>query len=415
MEEIDYKKGLIYVFTRWAYIVIGVFFAVVIAITVLPVLHKTTYVASIDVALAAVEGTNLDENLKQNAQLIYNYNSLIKNDALIAEIIEKNGYDYSISQLKGMIETEIFEDTTIVNISVKNSDKELAIQILNDIIDKLREETQNIYFIDNVHAIKNILVEKTENFKMSIMMFAFMAGGAILTIGIISLIGYFRKVIMLDKSENQLLGLDVIARIKRKELKEFGNSETFSSIYLYIKRKSSKIIGIMEDKKCIVSENLVIDIAKNINNKKVLILKCEEKTKSQISIFLENEEYYKKKKQLKFKAITKGLENEESLVELYTSKNNNIDILKFNSKNSLVALTCDENNLEGLQKLFEEYDYIFISMDNKIDNSGTKVLGELCDTVFIIVKNYITKEEEIGQIKNFCAEEKIKNNGIIAI
>ncbi len=423
MEELNYKKGIMYVLSRWAYIVIGVSLAVIIAVCALPVLHKITYIASVDVALSVVEGSNLDENLKQNAQLIFNYNSLIKNDALLSEIIEKNGYNYSINQLKSMIETEILEDTTIVNIKVENSDEIIATQILNDVIDKLREEIQNIYYIDNVHTVKNILVEKTENFKMPIMMVAFIFGGAILSMIVISLIGYLKKFIMLDKNDNQILEINIVARqngavarkLKNKVLKRVEISEVFNNIYLFIKKKNSKIIGFMQNKRYNESEKIILEISKNINNKKVLVIKYDENRKTPLDIFFEKEDYYKKKKQLKFKFITKLMENEESMLGLFTSKNNNIDILKFNNLNLVANFACDDSNMESLHKLFEEYDYIFISMNNKIINSGTKILCELCDTIFILAKNYVSTQEKIGEIKSFCTEEKIENLGVITI
>ena len=261
--------------------------------------------------------------------------------------------------------------------------------------------------------VKNILVKNDENFNLSIMLVAVTALGGILTVGIFALYAYFRKIIMIEKDDNQILDIEIITKLKRRR-KSVEVSEAFNNIYLFLKEKNAKVIGFIGDKYCHNKEKLIVELSKNvINNKNILIINYNNDKNSILNKFILKNKFYKNKLPLKFSDNIDKQEEVENSIELLT--NDNIDILNILTSKIIMELGYEIENIELLKELFEEYDYIFINLDNKITNTGTKVFSELCDTVLILNKNYKSKEDNLKEIKRFCREKKFENIGVLFI
>ena len=422
MEEFQYKKGILLVLSKWKYIAISILVAFFISILIFPNLHKEKYIATVSIALGAIDYENLGDNLDQNAQLIFNYNSLIKSDALVYEIIEKNNYDFSVSEVQSMIETEILEDTTIINIKVENDDEEVARQILSDIVEKLKENSRNIYFVDNIYILRDILIKNDENFNLLVMIISLTAFGGIASIAIIAILLYFKKVVIIEKNEHKILNIDVLSKLSgrkksellskilRRKQKNDNMPYEFNNVYLFFNKKKSKVIGILGDKYCKYKERIIIDLCKFFN-KKVLIVKFGRQKSFILNRFLVENDF--KKRERKFDNSQEEGENKYT-IELLTSKSNKIEVLNFKNASGVMDLVYDPSNIDSLKKMFEKYEYVFIDLDNK-DNVETEIFCELCDTILILSKNYVSKEKNLIEIKEVCSEKNIANLGVILI
>lgn len=407
MEEYQYVKGLKFILNKWKYVVISTILAIIISVGIMPKLHKTKYIASMSIILSVNAENNLNTELLQNKQLIYNYNTLIKNEALLAEIIERNNYNYSIEELKGMIETEIAEDTTITKIKVKNSEEEKAIQILTEIINELKEEIKNIYYIDNIHTVKDVLTESEENFNLKIIQVSVILLAIIASLGAIALYAYFNKIIMAQKNDTEVLGIEIIGSLK-KNRKDNTIENPFYSLWLFFKKKNSKVIGFLGDKCCKNQDKIILETAENMNNKRVLIIKYSYDKVNTINEFLKSKEYHK----------TGDIEKDHSMkenIQILKSKKNNIDILIFSTNKKIIEFAYEEENIELLENIFSEYDYVFISLEDSITSNGTKIFVDLCDTVITLNRNYSSKEEELEKTKEYSNRENVKNIGMLFI
>ncbi len=408
MGEFEYKKGVLAILSKWKYIAISILGAFLISIWVIPIFHEEKYVATVSITLSVTNYENLGDNLNQNEQLIFNYDSLIKSDALIYEIIEKNGYEYSINDVKNMIETEILENTTIINIKVENDSEVVARKILSDIIEKLKEESRNIYSVDNVYVLNDILIKNEENFNLFIMILATTALGGIFAIAVIAVLIYLNKVIAVEKGEHKILDIEIVAKFL-KDKKNTNISDECNNISLFLKKKNSKIIGFLGDKYCDNKEEIILDLYKNISDKKVLLVTYNQQENSFLNNFLTENKFKKKKKR-----VNKKEQTGEDDTEMFTSESNNLELLNFRTRNSIVKLEYEPRSMGNFKRRFNKYDYIFIDLDNK-DSVDTKVFSDLCNTFFILSKNYVSREENVKEIKEICIEKNIANFGLILV
>ena len=413
MEEFEYKKGLLIVLSKWKYIAISILGTFLISVWVIPNLHEEKYVASVSITLGATNYESLGDNLNQNEQLIFNYNSLIKSDALIDKVIKKNNYDYSVNAVKNMIETEMLEDTTIINIRVENDSEEVAHQILADIIVFLREESINIYTVDNIYVLNDILIESEENFNSFIIIFALTALGGIIAVAVMAVLMYLNKIIAIEENERKILDIEVVSRFFKKQ-KEINIFEENNNFYLFLKNKKSKIIGFLEDKCCNNKDNLILNFCENIDDKKILVVTYNQQENVVLKGFLEENEY-KKQKRRSSKKDTKNnnkQEEKEEEIEIFTSKINKIDFLSFTTIDSITKLIKEPRYMGTLKRRFKNYDYVFIDLNEK-DSINAKILSDLCDTILILSKNYVSKEKSIEEMKEICLEKNIANLGIV--
>ena len=183
---------------------------------------------------------------------------------------------------------------------------------------------------------------------------------------------------------------------------------------MFLKNKKSKIIGFLEDKCCNNKDNLILNFCENIDDKKILVVTYNQQENVVLKGFLEENEY-KKQKRRSSKKDTKNnnkQEEKEEEIEIFTSKINKIDFLSFTTIDSITKLIKEPRYMGTLKRRFKNYDYVFIDLNEK-DSINAKILSDLCDTILILSKNYVSKEKSIEEMKEICLEKNIANLGIV--
>lgn len=91
--------------------------------------------------------------VQTNLQLINTYNVIIKSPAILDLVIEELDLDMTAQQLNSMITVGNETNSQVVNISVQNADKKLAVDIANTTANVFKTEIVKIMNVDNVSVL----------------------------------------------------------------------------------------------------------------------------------------------------------------------------------------------------------------------------------------------------------------------
>lgn len=88
-----------------------------------------------------------------NTKLVSTYSELIKSQKVLSEVVTNTGISITEEQLKKEISIESTSNTSLINISVKNENPEVSIQIANEIASVFTKKVAEIYNINNVQIV----------------------------------------------------------------------------------------------------------------------------------------------------------------------------------------------------------------------------------------------------------------------
>ena len=356
------------------------------------------------------EETMSTSDLSFYSNLLDNYLLLLDSKKLANNVINNLNLNISAEEL---LQKAIFsksENSQMILITVKNKDDLLAANIANEFVKELKNEVQDIYYLDNIVVIDtatpsgNIIIEEDKTILITTIIGFLLASSLI--IGIYCLNDNVR--IMMRK-EN-ILGAEILRTsfYKKKQAPSTHNRTNENNLrriksilHKLLKTNQVKTIMITSDGNRYHS-NYSVDIASTIANvnKKTLLIDCningnlsdkEEKgileliCSSQDKIDIELKKILKTKKSLDF-------------IPLGNIKQNSIDLLS----------TPEFINI--LDTLKTKYDAIFLEVPDITKSFEGMVLAEILDCAIVVMKeNKITR----NNVKQF--HDKLENNQLIAI
>lgn len=154
-------------------------------------------------------------------QLAKDYTEIIKSRAVTGEVIKQLGLtDITSDDLIGLINVDSVNETRVMQISVQNTDPNLALEIANKTADVFSEKVVDLMNVQNVNIIDK--AERPElpikpNKKANIVFAVFVSG--LLAIGIIFFIEYMDNTIKTTEDVKEYLELNVIGTIPVLKLK----------------------------------------------------------------------------------------------------------------------------------------------------------------------------------------------------
>lgn len=199
MEELDLGQLLELFWNKKTEVILIILLFIVIGITYTICLVTPKYTSKTTLLLATEQGSGTTTtqitttDLTLNSKLVATYRDLIKSSKVVRQVISNLNLDMSEDELKGSISVQAKADTDILEISVTNTDPELAAKIANELAPVFSEQVKEYYNINNVHVV-DIAEEETSpsnvNHVKDIIIFAF--------IGIVVAAGYVLIANMLD-------------------------------------------------------------------------------------------------------------------------------------------------------------------------------------------------------------------------
>lgn len=199
MEELDLGELFELFWNKKTEVILIILLFIVLGITYTICLVTPKYTSKTTLLLATEQenGTTGSQitttDLTLNSKLVATYRDLVKSSKVVRQVISNLDLDMSEESLKGSVSVQAKADTDILEISVTNTDPELAAKIANELAPVFSEQVKEYYNINNVHVVDVAEVEENPsniNHAKDIIIFAF--------IGIVVAAAYVLIANMLD-------------------------------------------------------------------------------------------------------------------------------------------------------------------------------------------------------------------------
>lgn len=154
--------------------------------------------------------------VQTNLQLINTYTVIIKSPAILDLVIKELNLNMTTGQLNGKVSVQSEQNSQVVNISVQDSDPNLAADIANKTASVFQKEIKDIMNVDNVSILaKAVVLENQSPIKPQPLMNIAIAlvVGLMIGVGLAFLMEYLDNTIKTEQDIEQTLGLPVLGAI----------------------------------------------------------------------------------------------------------------------------------------------------------------------------------------------------------
>lgn len=145
-------------------------------------------------------------NVDFNKKVLYDYMKLLKTDLVLQKANEKSNLDYSVSELKNMVDVSYEEDTEYIKITVTSDSKVNSAKLSLNLYDALTEEVDRIFDISNIHLVDVDGVGYLKTSKSKLILIDIIVGV------VVSIIGTIIKFIFLEDNDVKSFILDILGK-----------------------------------------------------------------------------------------------------------------------------------------------------------------------------------------------------------
>lgn len=241
MEELDLKE-LISIFLNKKYLII----IVLLIFAIMGIIYTSNFItplyqSSTSLVLVQIAKDNSSESnsitatdVTLNSKLVEDYREIAKSKSVANKVKENLKLEQDISEIQKSISVTAISDTELIQITVTESDPELACKIANEVARVFRDKVSEIYNVSNVHVLDKAEVPtEPSNIHLFKNIVIFMFIGFILVSAYILLVNMLDTTIKTDTDIEKTLGIPVLASIvqtdesvKKKIKKNTNNSES---------------------------------------------------------------------------------------------------------------------------------------------------------------------------------------------
>ena len=166
MEELDLKDLFNMFWVRKLQIILIVAIFVVIGVIYSYAILKPEYRSTTSILLAKSNTTQSEDStitsteITLNQKLVSTYSELLKMDTVLTQVINNLNINKTTDQLKNSIQVSAKDDTEIIEISVTDSDREMAQRIANEVAQVFISQVAKEYYnMDNVYVVNPAQIE----------------------------------------------------------------------------------------------------------------------------------------------------------------------------------------------------------------------------------------------------------------
>jgi capsular polysaccharide biosynthesis protein len=167
LEETISLKELLDTLKKRLWLILAITFTAVLASGIVSYFFLTPiYQASTQILVNQKQTDQAAYNpsvVQTNLQLINTYNGIIKSNRILDIVIDEMDLNMTAEQMKGSITVGSESESQIVNISVQNADKKLAVDIANTIASVFKKEVVEIMNVDNVSVLAKATDAQTQS------------------------------------------------------------------------------------------------------------------------------------------------------------------------------------------------------------------------------------------------------------
>ena len=166
MEELDLKDLFNMFWVRKLQIILIVAIFVVIGVIYSYAILKPEYRSTTSILLAKSNTTQSEDStitsteITLNQKLVSTYSELLKMDTVLTQVINNLNINKTTDRLKNSIQVSAKDDTEIIEISVTDSDREMAQRIANEVAQVFISQVAKEYYnMDNVYVVNPAQIE----------------------------------------------------------------------------------------------------------------------------------------------------------------------------------------------------------------------------------------------------------------
>lgn len=292
MEEIDISQLLGYFKTKIIYIIFAMSLAFCVSSIYVNRFRVPEYTSSTTILLnkANESGTINTSDLNVDRTLVPTYGEIIKSKRVLREVINNLALELDYRDLYGNVSVGEVTDTSIIKISVTNTDSALAADIANEIASVFSQEIVEIYKIENISIIDEAEANDvaTSASTIKIVGIATLAG-AVIAVGIIFAIFYFDTTIKNEEDIERATGLPVIGTVpmSREKIKASAHRKFYEEQAK--KHKAQEILPVER-------EIRKVDVDTVVNTEKEIGIQSVENPAPTINTDLEEEKTFTEEK-----------------------------------------------------------------------------------------------------------------------
>lgn len=216
MEEIDINQLLSYFKSKIIYIIFAMAIFFCLACIYVNKFRVPEYTSFTTVLLNQANDSEQinSSQVDLNRKLISTYNEIIKSKKILNQVIDKLSLDYTYSDLVSKISVGEVGDTSIIKISVTDTDSTLAAEIANTIADVFSQEIVTIYNIKNISTIDKAEPSSIASSTSTIKIIGVSTiAGAFISVAIIFILFYFDTTLKNEEDIERITGLPVIGMV----------------------------------------------------------------------------------------------------------------------------------------------------------------------------------------------------------
>ena len=136
--------------------IVLIFLVFIIGILYIFNIYKNEYISNTTIMLGVcIHECEEDEHLNVdfNKKVLFDYMELIKSNLVIDKAIELSELDYSVKQVRNMLDVSYEEDTEYIRIEITSNNKKHSSILSYNLYEALANEVERIFDIDNIHLV----------------------------------------------------------------------------------------------------------------------------------------------------------------------------------------------------------------------------------------------------------------------
>lgn len=214
---IDLSKLIEILKRKWKLLIMLPILFMIIALLVTLFLMKPQYQANTQVLVNQKEKNSdlMAQEVQSNIQLVNTYSEIIKSPRILDEVAKKEN-QYTSSDIKNMLVVNTQANSQILNINIKNNNKQKAEKVANDIATVFSKKMPSIMNVDNVSVLSKANGTATKvSPKLYVNIVIGLVIGLLLALGIIILNELLDKRIRNEEDVKSELDIPVLGSIPK--------------------------------------------------------------------------------------------------------------------------------------------------------------------------------------------------------
>ncbi len=350
-------------------------------------------------------------DLTLNSELIVTYSNIAKNSKVLSQVINNLKLNMTEEELLKQMQVNVITDTYIIEITVMDTNSQMAMNITKELANVFLEEIKQIYHLDNIGIIDEAVESKVAyNINHAKDVIIFFVIGLVVSGIYIMIIYIFDNTIKKEEEVEKYLKIKSLGAIPIYTNKNQNHAKSFVTecinavrtniLYMNSGRKAKTILITSctpREGKSWVSSNIATSFAET--NKKVLLIDCDMRKGRAGKIFkvnskegLSNYLYF----------MTGNIEKDVELAKEYVKETKvpNLHILTNGTTPPNPSELIDSDNMKELLEIFKNiYDIIIIDAPPCKLVTDSIILSTIVDSTVLVINSEMTKINDIREVK----------------